>query len=138
MSGSTVALYYAVAICACAWFALTPERRSELRSRLTARPWTRALIVTGIILIVLAITWWQVQPDGRMHVVFLDVGQGDAIFVETPSGRQVLIDGGPSDSVLLSQLGRQMPFWDRTLDMVALTHPDADHITGLVLSLIHI
>nr|HID14320.1 MBL fold metallo-hydrolase [Anaerolineae bacterium] len=50
----------------------------------------------------------------------------------TPSGRQVLVDGGPSETVLLSQLGRQMPFWDRTLDLIVLTHPDADHITGLV------
>jgi beta-lactamase superfamily II metal-dependent hydrolase len=49
-----------------------------------------------------------------------------------PPGKQVLVDGGPSETVLLSQLGRQMPFWDRTLDVVVLTHPDADHITGLV------
>jgi competence protein ComEC len=60
------------------------------------------------------------------------VGQGDAIFIRTPSGRQVLVDGGPSRTALLSQLGRRMPFWDRTLDLVVLTHPDADHISGLI------
>ena len=64
--------------------------------------------------------------------MFLDVGQGDVIFIQIPSGRQVLVDGGPSETVLLSQLGRQMVFWDRTLDAVVLTHPDADHVTGLV------
>jgi competence protein ComEC len=68
-------------------------------------------------------------------VSFLDVGQGDAIFIQTPSGRQALIDGGPSPSVLLSHLGRRMGFWDRSLDLMVLTHPDADHITGLVSAL---
>jgi hypothetical protein len=52
--------------------------------------------------------------------------------VQTSSGRQVLVDGGPSARVLLSQLGRQMPFWDRSLDVVLLTPPDSGHITGLV------
>lgn len=60
-----------------------------------------------------------------------DVGQGDSLFFETPSGRQMLIDGGPSDAVL-AKLGRVMPFFDRSLDVVVLTHPDADHVTGLV------
>jgi competence protein ComEC len=72
------------------------------------------------------------SPDGKLHVTFLDVGQGDAIFVETPGGVQLLIDGGPEGSRLLAELGRQLPFWDRTLDMVVLTHPDADHLTGLI------
>jgi competence protein ComEC len=70
-------------------------------------------------------------PDGRLHVAFLDVGQGDAIFITTPSGAQILIDGGPSPSALSSALGREMPFWDRSLDLIVMTHPDADHITGL-------
>ncbi len=86
----------------------------------------------AIILLALAFFAWRTLPDGRLHVVFLDVGQGDAIFIQTSSGKQVLVDGGPSETVLLSQLGRQMPFWDRTLDVVVLTHPDSDHITGLI------
>ena len=65
-------------------------------------------------------------------MTFLDVGQGDAVFIQTPSGRQVLVDGGPGESALLAQLGRQMPFWDRGIDVVVLTHSDADHLTGLV------
>jgi competence protein ComEC len=71
------------------------------------------------------------MPDGRLHVVFLDVGQGDAIFITTPSGKQVLVDGGPSPSKLTEALGRYMPFWDRSLDVVVMTHADVDHITGL-------
>jgi len=67
-----------------------------------------------------------------MKVTFLDVGQGDAIFITTPAGQQVLVDGGPSPSDLTSALGKEMPFWDRSIDLLIMTHPDADHISGLV------
>jgi competence protein ComEC len=67
-------------------------------------------------------------PDGRLHVYFLDVGQGDGILIQTPSGRQLLIDGGPSPAQLLNELGEVMPFWDRTLDIVTVTNPDKDHM----------
>ncbi|MDP2638047.1 MAG: MBL fold metallo-hydrolase [Candidatus Levybacteria bacterium] len=69
--------------------------------------------------------------DNNLHVVICDVGQGDAIFMRTPGGLGILIDGGPDDSVL-SCLSKHMPFWDRTIEIVILTHPDADHITGLI------
>ncbi|MCK5027292.1 MAG: MBL fold metallo-hydrolase [Candidatus Pacebacteria bacterium] len=65
-----------------------------------------------------------------LTVAFLDIGQGDAIFIETPNKTQVLIDGGPNKSVL-RQLGKVMPFYDRSIDMVVATHPDLDHIGGL-------
>lgn len=68
--------------------------------------------------------------DGQLHVYFLDVGQGDAIFIKTPAGRQILVDGGP-DGTVLRRLGEVMPFYDRSIDLVVLTHPDADHLTGL-------
>lgn len=61
----------------------------------------------------------------------LDIGQGDAFFIEFPTGEQWLIDGGPDDAVL-AKLGSLLLPWDRTLDAVFLTHPDADHVTGLV------
>lgn len=70
-------------------------------------------------------------PDGRLHVAVLDVGQGDAILITTPDGRQILVDGGPDPIWLSAALGRQMPFWDRSLDLVVSTHADADHLTGL-------
>ena len=66
-----------------------------------------------------------------MTVAFLDVGQGDAIFVETPDGVQMLIDGGPDSSVLRA-LAKQMPVSDRDLDVVLATHSDKDHVGGLV------
>jgi competence protein ComEC len=70
------------------------------------------------------------RKPGLLTVAFLNVGQGDAIFIETPSGKQVLIDGGPDKSVL-RELGKVMPFWDRSLDLVLESHPDSDHIGGL-------
>lgn len=66
----------------------------------------------------------------EMRVAFLDVGQGDAIFIEAPNGTQVLIDGGPDRSVLRG-LGKEMRFFDRSIDIVIMTHPDMDHIGGL-------
>ncbi len=81
-----------------------------------------------------AVAWCAVssRPDGQLHVWFLDVGQGDAILIQAPDGRQILVDGGPSPSALLDQLGEVLPFWDHSLDLVVLTHPDADHVSGLL------
>lgn len=66
-----------------------------------------------------------------LRVDFFDVGQGDAIFFQTPGRAQVLIDGGPRNTVI-EKLARVMPFWDRTIDLVVLTHPQQDHIGGLI------
>lgn len=64
-------------------------------------------------------------------IVFLDVGQGDAILI-TQGTNQILIDGGPDSIVLLEELSQYMPFWDRTIEIVVATHPDSDHIDGLI------
>jgi competence protein ComEC len=95
----------------------------------------KVLGFTILILLALTIGAWYVvfaeEKKGEMRVSFLDVGQGDSIFIEAPSGRQVLIDGGPDRSVL-RELGKIMPWWDRSIDVVIATHPDADHVVGLV------
>lgn len=83
----------------------------------------------------LAVAVWAVAlqlPDGRLHIAFLDVGQGDAILITTPSGRRVLIDGGRDPEPLLAHLGRALPFWRHDLDVVVLTHADMDHMGGLL------
>jgi len=67
-----------------------------------------------------------------LTVHFLDVGQGDAILIETPNGRQVLIDGGRAGSGIAEELAGVLPFTDRSLDMVIATHLDTDHTGGLV------
>ena len=70
----------------------------------------------------------------RVH--FFDVGQGDAILI-SEGNNQILIDGGPDGTKLLEHLGRAMPLWDRTIEVVIATHPDRDHIDGLVDVLAH-
>lgn len=69
--------------------------------------------------------------DGKLHVYSFNIGQGDATFIETPKHTQVLIDGGPDASVL-GQLSSVMPFYDRSIDLIVLTHPQLDHLFGLV------
>lgn len=72
------------------------------------------------------------RADGLLHVHVLDIGQGDAILVVTPEGRQVLVDGGPVSGPTLEALGQLMPAGDRSLDAVVVTHLDSDHAGGLL------
>lgn len=70
--------------------------------------------------------------DKNFHLIFCDVGQGDGIFIRTPKGYDIVVDGGPGDYSMTDCLSRHLPFWDREIDAVYMTHPDADHLTGLV------
>lgn len=92
------------------------------------------IIFFAIALCILAnIFIWQAvvrAQNAVLTVSFLDVGQGDAIFIRAPGGNQALIDGGPGRAVL-RQLSSVMPFYDRTIDVIVSTHPDKDHIGGL-------
>jgi len=87
------------------------------------------------VLFLLNIFAWEVvfnlSGPRYLEVIFFDVGQGDAIFIETPARQQVLVDGGPN-SRILEKLSKEMPFYDRTLDLIILTHPEKDHLAGLL------
>jgi len=85
-------------------------------------------LVIAILVSVTAAT----MPDDQLHVSFLDVGEGDAILIQTPTHQDILVDGGPSPQAISLGIGKKMPFWDRTIDLVILTHPHADHLTGLL------
>ena len=88
----------------------------------------------GILFIATVSIWYTVSAStggNRLTVAFLDVGQGDSIYIEAPNGNQVLVDGGSSKKVL-RELGEVMPFYDRSIDVVVATHPDKDHIGGLI------
>ena len=89
----------------------------------------------AIILFFLNIFAWQdvfyLAGSGDLRVYFLDVGQGDAIFIETPGHHQILIDGGP-DSTIIEKLQNIMPLQDKIIDLVILTHPEKDHMQGLI------
>lgn len=90
-------------------------------------------MIVGVLFFLNVLAWTAVYSLSQpfLEVTFFDVGQGDAIFIETPSGHQILIDGGPG-SAILEKLGNEMPFWDRTIDLVILTHPERDHYGGLL------
>jgi competence protein ComEC len=88
------------------------------------------VLVIGV-LVVANIVVFSLAAPRVLTVSFFDVGQGDAIFIESPTGVQMLIDGGVDRSALRA-LGKRMGFFDRTIDIVVATHPDADHVGGLV------
>ncbi|XOB41071.1 MAG: ComEC/Rec2 family competence protein [Candidatus Nealsonbacteria bacterium] len=91
-------------------------------------------LILGILIIANIYGWavvYELIKSQPLEVVFFDIGQGDSIFIETPKGYQILIDGGPN-SVILEKLGKEMNFWDRTIDLIILTHPEHDHISGLI------
>ena len=92
------------------------------------------LIFIGFLFLLDVFLWTEVfdlNKSQNLMVSFLDVGQGDSIFIETPQMHQILIDGGP-DSSALRELSSFMPFFDRTIDLVILTHPEKDHMQGLI------
>jgi competence protein ComEC len=90
-------------------------------------------LVLLVLLIVCAATQYLAfrNEKGNFRIVFLNVGQGDAIYIEAPNGNQMLIDGGATNAVL-RELSAVMPWFDRSIDVVLATHSDADHIGGLV------
>ena len=91
------------------------------------------LIILGVLVGLNILAWVVVRElnSPNLEVVFFDVGQGDSIFIKTPDGFQVLIDGGPGLAVL-EKLGQEMAFYDRTIDLMILTHPEHDHLFGLL------
>lgn len=101
----------------------------------------RRAMALATLAIVALLVWWPslfseslslgapVCDPAQLCVVFLDVGQGDAIFIQSPTGTQILVDTGRDQSVLRG-LGEVMEWGDREIDYLLLTHPDADHIGG--------
>ncbi len=71
------------------------------------------------------------RPDGMLRVSVLDVGQGEAILISSPTGDQMLVDGGPDGALLADLLSKEIPFRDRSIELVVLTHPHSDHLAGL-------
>lgn len=107
---------------------LMPKANNATELIFKHRKWlVPSLLVIAVLVSVTAAT----MPDNNLHVSFLDVGEGDAILIQK-GNQQVLVDGGPSPQAITSRLGSKMPFWDRTIELVVLTHPHLDHLTGLV------
>ncbi len=90
------------------------------------------LLISIVFLGILTLYHSILLTDKNFHLIFCDVGQGDGILIKTPGGQDIIVDGGPSDYSMADCLSRHLPFWDREIDAVYMTHPDADHLTGLV------
>ncbi|MGB3921660.1 MAG: ComEC/Rec2 family competence protein [Minisyncoccia bacterium] len=89
--------------------------------------------IVGFLILANILVWlalYERRPSDQLSVYFFDVGQGDAIFIESPSRQRILIDGGRNRKIL-TELGKTLPFADRRIDVVIATHPDGDHIGGL-------
>ena len=102
-------------------------KSSSVASRLPVR-WV-LIPLMGVAVVVSLTTMFT--PDDNLHVSFLDVGQGDAILIQQ-GNQEILVDGGPDTQAISVELGKRLPFWDRTIELVILTHPSSDHVSGLI------
>ena len=107
--------------------AVTPP---TARQRFVAR--YRGLLAVTVLVAAMAGSALASRPDGCIHVIVLDVGQGDAILLEGDRGGRILVDGGPDPNLLISRLDGFIPAWDRRLDAIVVTHPHDDLLAGLV------
>jgi len=88
--------------------------------------------LAAVVLVLFGIAFFEYSGESKaLEVDFLDVGQGDAILIKTPDHERILIDGGPSGAVV-NKLGENLPFFDKKIDLIILTHPHADHLDGLI------
>ena len=115
-----------------------PDANSGLSGTASASrvgSWTGiGLVLGGLALGVGVLVWGEVLggPDGKLHVHFLDVGQGDSTLIVTPTGKQVLVDGGPGAGDAIQSAVDLIPRGDRSIDIVVMTHLDTDHSRGLL------
>ena len=111
-----------------------PERAIPARARPRVRftPAGRAALVATAIAVALGAAAVGEATGRATRITVLDVGQGDAILLETRTGARMLVDGGPDPNRVLVALDERIPPWDRRLDVVVLTHPHEDHVAGLV------
>jgi competence protein ComEC len=119
-----VLLFYAIL------FGLTfarPHLKQALRPALTPSLIIAALGIPAFLV------WSSAfhAPDGRLHLTFLDVGSADAILIQTPSGRSILVDGGPSPSMLAGVLGTRLPAFDRQIDWLVIASPLEQEVAAL-------
>jgi competence protein ComEC len=108
-----------------------PEDRSMIFKRIRQRATLYALAVVATITSLLVWASAFSQPDDKLHIYFLDIGQGHAVLIQTPHGAQILVDGGPNPTRLRSTIGDALPFWDHDLDMLIVTQPKNSAIGAL-------
>ena len=98
--------------------------------KIRLRPYLYWMLSFFLLANVLVWVAFNMLPDGKLHVFVFDVGQGESILIRTPEGQNILVDSGPDPLSACTQLGNNLPFWDRHIDMLVLTQLQSDHCTG--------
>lgn len=120
-----------------AMFGLTALMMQPQTQRARLGEWLRQalplklLVASGMGIAALLFSAAWALPDGRLHVTFIALDAGNATLIETPSGRQILVDAGGGGRRLSAALGDALPFWDRQIDLLVITQPAHDHLDGL-------
>ena len=143
-----VMLFYYATLLSFLWWARRMCPRTLVQSELpefptlrsTAKPGLSALFrqkrtifLLGVILLTIGVfSVAAVRPTERLSVTVLDVGQGESILIQGPDRLTVLVDGGPNPATLVLELGQRLPHWQHSVDLIVLTHPDSDHLSGLM------
>ena len=128
-----VALFYFLLAGLTVLIKLPPERRPKMISAISER----VNLTAGFTLAALAISsslMWQMivhRPDGKLHLTVLDIGSGESVLIQSPTGRFALINGGPSPIALSEALGRRLPILYRHLDWLVISGTQDDQVAGL-------
>jgi competence protein ComEC len=118
-----VLLFYIVLLSFTFWGKTLKERLPPLRP----------VFLFSALVVITSLAWSAAlsAPDGKLHVTLLDVGTGDGILIQTPAGRYVLVDGGPSTIRLSDSLGRRLPLFQRQLDVLVVASPRQEYVAAL-------
>ena len=124
IDGRLIQAYYIVLIGAAMIRAIRPPWWLDLEKRLRRQSFVVLITLIGIAVSVLMFGMFSSRPDGQLHVWVLDMGHSNAVFVQTPKGAHMLVDGGRFPSRLLTALGDRMPYFDREIEILAISQPD--------------
>jgi competence protein ComEC len=125
-----VIVFYLVLL---SWTFARHQIKDYFKAQREELPTLPTAITATVLLVLVAAVWRAVYsvPDGRLHITFLDVGTADAILIETPQGGHLLINGGPSTSLLSDGLGRRVPSLDRELDWLIIASTQENQLSAL-------
>lgn len=123
VTGYTIALFYVVLLA----FTFARTQVKNLTSHFAPA------IPLGVLSVVVVLLWRaaSTSPDGLMHITILDVGTGEGVLLQSPTGRNVLINGGASTNKLSEALGRRLPIFDRSVDWLVVADIDTEDLAGV-------